>query len=280
MTPYISMAAPVTPGEDGHRNYRTLQNTYGNTVFDPLNIAPVAQNRHWLLFTSIVVQLLMMAFIVPLKASFLQIVADDEGWTIIVHREIGYALISIYVTLICATVLMLLRLWNRDTGVKWDPVSVADQLALAQGSNILGIFHGLDFASTRQSVAVLNERSSAFGSVRLGYWRHRSTRSIWHGLACIPPDLGTLCLMALDRLHRFRIANQKVEDSDAWETYKGLQARIHDMILRDKLLGLLCNPCHISFCFAHGKAASRLSLATAGSDYYRCPELLLRQPLF
>lgn len=124
---------------------------------------------------------------------------------------------------------MLLGLWNRDTGVKWDPVSVANQLALVQGSNILGGFHGLDFAGPELSVIVLQNRSSAFGVVRLGYWRHRSTRSIWHGLACTPPCPGTLYLMALDRPHQFMIANNGA-DSEDWADYKRLQARIRDVL--------------------------------------------------
>lgn len=58
---------------------------------------------------------------------------------------------------------------------------------------------------------MLQERSSAFGAVRLGYWRHRSTQSIWHGLACIPT----------------------CPDSEDWADYKRLQAQIRRIIIDD-----------------------------------------------
>jgi hypothetical protein len=188
MTPYISMAAKAKPslrdGDISRKVHRTLENAYANNIFT-LNIITIAQNGHWLLFISIIVQRLMMLFIVPLKASFLQIVPDSNGWTVIVLPKVGYALISIYGVLFLVTLVMLIRLWDRSTGVKCDPVSIADQLALVQGSNILGLFQGLEFANRLQMNNVLKERSPQFGSLRLGYWRHRQNGTIWHGLGCI-----------------------------------------------------------------------------------------------
>ena len=190
MTPYISMAAQASVYErSSHRVHRTLNNTYADDIFT-WNFWSMAANGHWLLFISVLAQRLMMIFIVPLKASFISIVADQNGWTIIVLPKVGYALISIYATLICVATGMLIRLWDRDTGVKWDPVSLADQLTLVQGSNLLGMYQGLEFANQKQCADALKERSPQYGSLRLGYWKHRTDGTIWHGLACIPPAPG------------------------------------------------------------------------------------------
>jgi hypothetical protein len=191
MTPYISLAAQSET--DGKQIRRTLSNAYafGNVYADNITIRDmlkIARNGHLLLLTSLYVQRIMVAVIVPLKAAFLQIVADGDGWTIIVLPHVGYALIGIYAILIVLTIGILIRTWNRGTGLKWDPVSVADQLALFQGSNILQMYQGLEFANANECIKVLMERGDWFGHLRLGYWKRGG--SIWHGIACIPPQTG------------------------------------------------------------------------------------------
>lgn len=182
MTPYISMAAP----DGSHGARRIIQNDYAdlNGVWNLINMA---QNRHWLMLISISVLIIINPLMVPLKAAFVQITPNDNGWTVVVLLKIGYALISIYACLIITVTFILIRLWNRDTGVKWDPASVADQIALFQGSNVLPLFDGLEFALPMMRHKILQSRAPYFGTVRLGYWRHKRSHVIWHGVACIPP---------------------------------------------------------------------------------------------
>jgi hypothetical protein len=186
MTQYISMATPDKHENKGYRIHRTLLNEYATTAFNPANVVGVARNGDWLLFICLVLQVMMMILLVPLKASFVLITADDDGWIVAVLPKVGYALISIYAFLIIATAYILVRLWDRETGVKWDPVSIADQIALVQGSNIFPMLEGLEFATPKDCSNILAARSSRFGALRLGYWRHRCNGTIWYGLACIP----------------------------------------------------------------------------------------------
>jgi hypothetical protein len=192
MTPYITMAAPLKrQGGNRSKVQWALGNAFASDI-DNREIISVAESGHWLLFISVFVQRLMLIFIVPLKASFIQIAANDHGWTITVLHQVGYALISIYGTLIFVTVAMLIHLWGRDTGLKWDPMSVADQLALVQGSNILKLFQRLEYANRRDCMRELENRIPHCASLKLGYWIHRRNESIWHGLACHLPPAGML----------------------------------------------------------------------------------------
>jgi hypothetical protein len=161
------------------------------------DIFSLVANGDRLLCIIIIVRTLALYFLVPLKSSFLQILVDnnpDSGWRVTVYPEIGHALVAIYSVLIFLTILMLARLWNYDTGLKWDPVSIADQVALVQRSNLLDMYDGLEFATQYKCAEELRERGPRFGTLRLGYWRHRTNGSIWHGLACVPTATGMTLL--------------------------------------------------------------------------------------
>ncbi|KUJ06722.1 uncharacterized protein LY89DRAFT_692331 [Mollisia scopiformis] len=204
MTPYISLAAEYEGHHHSpHRLQRILQNDYAHTIFEPIDLTSVAASGHWMLFGCLVIQFIIMIVIVPLKAVFIQIVSDDTGWTVIVVRPVGYTLIAIYATLILVTLAVMWTLYNQDTGLKWDPAAIADQLALVQGSNVLNIFQGLEFALSKECTRQLKKRSPWYGEIKLGYWEHKQTQEIWHGLACIPPEQGTE-----DRANAFHDENQ------------------------------------------------------------------------
>ena len=102
---------------------RTLDNTYADAVFgaDSLNFWNAARNGHWLLFVAGVIQILMILTMVPLKASFIQLSADDSGWIVTVLPTVGYILLIIYGMLLFFSVVIVVRLWHRETGLRWDP---------------------------------------------------------------------------------------------------------------------------------------------------------------
>jgi hypothetical protein len=182
-TQYISMAGQSNHEKAHQRVQRTLLNEYATTAFNPANVMGVARNGHWLLFICLVLQVMIVILLVPLKASFGLITTGGDGWTVAVLYDVGYALIAIYVCLLLATTYILARLWDRETGLKWDPVTIADQVALAQGSNIFPTLEGLEFAISRECSSILATRSSHFGTLRLVYWMHRFNGTIWYDLA-------------------------------------------------------------------------------------------------
>lgn len=191
LTPYISMAAKRNPVEGngyGHRKVqRTLNAYYADGLIEPniFDVASLARNGLWLLFLSCITLIIVTLLLVSLKAAFVQTTPTSSGWDISVSPAIGYALISMYGLLVGTTLAILVRLYNRHAGLKWDPVSVADQLALLQGSNIGSPFTGLKTFTYWDYRRWLHERVPAFGPIRLGYWKHKTTGEVWHGIAAV-----------------------------------------------------------------------------------------------
>ena len=197
-TPYFSMAAQrVASGKynaSSWRNQRVLHTNYADSVSlpSPFDLRAVASNGHWLFFTGMLTQVILNLFLVALKSSFIQSTPSNGGWDVVISHQIGYALISLYAVLIFCILSMLIRLHNRETGLKWDPVSIADQLALVQGSNIWPMFANLEFCHRGTFLEAFRNRASHLSLLRLGYWKHRNDESIWHGLALVPGLAGMM----------------------------------------------------------------------------------------
>lgn len=130
------------------------------------------RTRNWLLLSA---WILCFAgdWILALKASLLNTTDNDKA---IITRWALIPLIVIYglVILLILAVMWWLR-HKKLTGLRWDPVSIADHLMLFRHSNILNYFEGTDLA----------ERDSMFEALkrlrlRLGYWI-RENGDIWHG---------------------------------------------------------------------------------------------------
>jgi hypothetical protein len=66
--------------------------------------------------------------------------------------------------LLLVMICILAQLWDYNTGVKWDLVSIADQLVLMQGSNVLAMYKGLKFATQNQCAAELKKRGLQYGT--------------------------------------------------------------------------------------------------------------------
>lgn len=119
--------------------------------------------------------------VLPLKSSFLN-TSDyfDSGWETWVAREYLYPLLSIYFLLVLFSLALLIRTWNWTTGLRWDPVSIADQMALFYHSDCLGDFKGLDTVDADKAAKLFSEPV-----YRLGYWRIivAESEEYWHGFA-------------------------------------------------------------------------------------------------
>ena len=191
LSPYISMSAHRNKwNEDeaqGQKTRRILHAYYADAVFEPVlwHIPELISTGRWLLVVCTFVSLAINGLLIPLKATFIQVTPDRNGWDIAFSNKIGYALISMYAMVSMATILIMVKLHHRDTGLKWDPVSLADQLALVQGSNFVSLFEGLETCSYRDYSQRFCERASKAGTLRLGYWKHRQNGTIWHGLAFV-----------------------------------------------------------------------------------------------
>jgi hypothetical protein len=158
----MAAASTAHKGKRQESYHDTLQQEGTLNVFNPnlSDLRRMAKNKHLLTLALVTISALIQPFFVPLKNSFLHIAPDDTGWQIQVSFNVGYALVVSYLLFIFCTIMILVRMWSQTTGLKWDVVSIADQLALVQGSNILKAFHGLDFANKWQMDSVMKLRAS------------------------------------------------------------------------------------------------------------------------
>jgi hypothetical protein len=123
--PYIIMAAPIHPGDKCASARETLLANY----FPLLNIIDAFRNRHFLLFIMIPVHLYLNPFITPTKSTLIQQRSSDQDpdlWTITISAASARYLLFNYSVLFLIILGLLIYLWDRRTGLKWDPVSLAD----------------------------------------------------------------------------------------------------------------------------------------------------------
>ena len=135
LTPYMSMA--------GSSRNQTWEKTMGAAYFPYLYVN--YRRGHWMLLAAFVSQIIMV-LILPLKSSLFISTGDpiQGGWEIRFSPHVAEALLFIYALLACLTLALVINLWGRQTGLRWDSVSIADKLALFHGSDILNDFDGLD----------------------------------------------------------------------------------------------------------------------------------------
>lgn len=112
-------------------------------------------------------------FTVPLQSALFQTRyygnEMNHVWVWTAVRPIGWLLVVIYVLLVVAIVLVVLRFRTRKTGLMWDPISLADILTLFHRSNILYDFEGSEVTTAKDAKRVSK-------SYRLGYWTTSNQR--------------------------------------------------------------------------------------------------------
>ncbi|KAL9075348.1 MAG: hypothetical protein Q9161_001725 [Pseudevernia consocians] len=104
-------------------------------------------------------------FTVPLQSCLFQTRYYDSGntwkWTAV--QPIAWTLFVLYLLLLVALLLLLFRFVPRQTGLKWDAVSIADILPLFHRSNVLQ-----DFARSEMHTSSIRQHKAKH--LRLGYW--------------------------------------------------------------------------------------------------------------
>lgn len=181
LTPYAKCARNWVHGRDQRQEQKeTVRNSLMGYYFpflsfrDQLRSGDALLNFGWVVF-------ILCGNVLPLKSSFLN-TSDyfDSVWETWVAREYLYPLLSIYFLLVLFSLALLIRTWNWTTGLRWDPVSIADQMALFYHSDCLGDFKGLDAVDADEAA-----RLSSEPVYRLGYWRIIGAEpgEYWHGFA-------------------------------------------------------------------------------------------------
>ncbi|KAF2470709.1 uncharacterized protein BDR25DRAFT_342976 [Lindgomyces ingoldianus] len=175
LDPYIAMADQK--GEKPGRHGKASR-TVGSAFLPPLGqlgFAVISRNglRVMLLVNGIYVGF----FVTGLKAGFLSSRETSSGWIVTVHPIFSMVLIVVYLLNEVVLLWIYFYLRNRNTGLKWDPTTLADQIALFHGSNILE-----DFASLEEEYNTFGGRLLQGREYRLGYWQKGANRDIWYGI--------------------------------------------------------------------------------------------------
>ncbi|KAF2757598.1 hypothetical protein EJ05DRAFT_476831 [Pseudovirgaria hyperparasitica] len=103
----------------------------------------------------------------------------DGEWVWISVQGVIWATIALYVFLVLSLMLLVICLWRRQTGLKWDPRSLADIIALLERSNTVGAYEGAETFQTKTEF----RDALADQAPLLGYW-HTSKRQndVFYGL--------------------------------------------------------------------------------------------------
>lgn len=105
-------------------------------------------------------------FTVPLQSSLFQtryyLPEDVWRWTTV--QPVAWTLFTLYLLLTLALILLMLRFALYETGLRWDPVSLADIVSVFRQSNILS-----DFETSEIDPSALSRHRPK--GLRLGYWK-------------------------------------------------------------------------------------------------------------
>lgn len=180
ITPFILCAAPT-----GSTAGKTILREYfpDPSIRDAFTTESFILSYAWILFIA-------GNFILGFKASLLNTDMTEGYREAIVATWALYPLICIYsfIALFMVAVILKLELAG-STGLRWDPVSLADHLVLFRHSNFLRFFEGTDMADRDSMSNVLSGRP-----LRLGYWIRvdGANNTYWHGFGLLESDINEL----------------------------------------------------------------------------------------
>ena len=122
-------------------------------------------------------------FTIPLLASAFTVrffgEPDAGRWRWFAVKGVVWATIALYFILIASLVALVWRIWHVPTGLRWDPRSLADLIAMYERSNIMNDYSGTEIFVTKRD---FNYRLAS-RTDRLGYWHTASRpRDVFYGM--------------------------------------------------------------------------------------------------
>ncbi|KAH8802772.1 hypothetical protein F5884DRAFT_483147 [Xylogone sp. PMI_703] len=158
ITPFMMMA--------GSRPNAIFQTLYPSSLFAPPWQGPlilgICNTFFWL-----------SVFTIPLQSSLFSVIYVQGVWRWTAVQAVAWTLTAIYILIFVATVTVGTIFFRSCTGLRWDPRSLADIMALLPRSNCLEDFTGTDTLGRKEDIKHrLGSRKD-----RLGYW-HTSNSSL------------------------------------------------------------------------------------------------------
>jgi len=170
LTPYITMAS-TRESPSGSRAFRSIFVSY----FPYGVVGGTSRLHHYTLSTLKWALFVFQLFVTPLKSIlFTQRSPTSNGVPgtpserVLLADVVAIILIIIYSIAVLSLCFTVLRLWNKETGLRWNVDSIADMIVLLRHSNALAPFCNLDWKhlSRGQFYNLLKDQH-----LRLGYWK-------------------------------------------------------------------------------------------------------------
>jgi hypothetical protein len=111
----------------------------------------------------------------PLQSALFTPILVDETWTWGTVQGVAWTVVALYIVLIVSTIITLIE-WARttQTGLLWDPRSIADIIAMLSNTNVAAQYRGTELASHRSTIGfALRHRDVE----KLGYWSSPDSRA-------------------------------------------------------------------------------------------------------
>lgn len=121
----------------------------------------------------------LFAWSIPLLASAFNVRYDLDRtvWRWVAVQGVIWTVIVLYILLIIALCILMFFLYRNPTGLKWDPRSLADMIALLERSNNLSHYNGSETFEKDDWHLVANRAD------RIGYWTTtRRPNDIFYGI--------------------------------------------------------------------------------------------------
>ncbi|KAK4232230.1 protein piccolo [Podospora fimiseda] len=194
--PFVRLASERIADRDG----AIFQELYPSYLWPKL-VGP------WNVWVPIVVTWLMN-FTIPLLSSLFTVILADETWTWATCEGVAWALVALYVALLISTIITW-RYWAmlEQTGLIWDPRSLADIIAIVSETNTAA-----DYKGTQQARGVDGMRFALRrrGGDKLGYWTWKDGRpGFWHTLGAATEDSVLIPFPDLTSGHRMSRQDEK-----------------------------------------------------------------------
>ena len=198
ITPYISMARAYKGDRFEGKGFlsryfqqKSIMRTLGAPYFPYIPFFWL-KSRHFLLLLQVASTVFLTSLVSFKSVLFTTTPSPDGiGLHIQVSTRIAWILVFTYLFISCLTFTRLCRLFRCTTGLRWDPDTIADQMALLHNYDMAYDFCGYEFLSRKALMEQLRE--SSFSNhlnrpleYRLGYWKKGPDFLPWYGIARMP----------------------------------------------------------------------------------------------
>ncbi|GJD05313.1 phosphoribosylaminoimidazole-succinocarboxamide synthase [Colletotrichum higginsianum] len=165
MTPFILCA---------RKQGATAAETILRSYFPAPRLRDAWKTRSWMLLSAYFIYYPSYA-VLGLKSALLYESASSDDPYLHVNDWACYTLLVFYSIAQLYLLVVVAYLWKRPTGLRWDPVSIADILVLFRHCNFVNNFEGSSIADRQSMIQELGDTR-----LHLGYWR-RENGDFWHG---------------------------------------------------------------------------------------------------